>query len=264
MDFKLARVAKEAGKNAYDGIGALNGTIVFLWTLLCLLIISIITNSLFALALAAVFYASVLLLCRVLFKDISRYMKFPGNNSKMPVFIGHKLDILFIYPLFLMVLIGLIGRVITATGLIPASPQQIHGADAGFLESAARVILIPLVAYTEELLNLLMISFFYKSMKPLGSQRFAASMLCAALTFGILHSFSWGMNTALLIGISYIPVFFITLYTGSIWISFLAHLYNDMISLAKAYNEGYHLIIIIAVSIIPAIWALRAMFRKTS
>jgi len=84
------------------------------------------------------------------------------------------------------------------------------------------------------------------------------------MAFGILHSFGWGLNNAIFIGITYIPVFFATLYTGNIWISFLAHLYNDLISFTKAYYGGYHLIIISAVTLIPALWAIRTMLRKTT
>jgi len=100
-------------------------------------------------------------------------------------------------------------------------------------------------------------------MKLMGKYRLFGSILSAALIFGILHSFGWGLNAAIPIGIAYIPVFFATLYTGNIWISFLAHLYNDLISLAKYYNSGLHLIIIAVITLIPAVWAVKAMLRKT-
>jgi membrane protease YdiL (CAAX protease family) len=121
-----------------------------------------------------------------------------------------------------------------------------------------------LVAFAEELMNLFMVSFFYKYIKLPGNFRVIASILLTAMAFGSLHIFGWGAGAAIPIGVAYIPVFFATLYTGNIWISFFAHLYNDLIFYTKSYNSSYHLAIITAISIIPAVWAMKSMLRKTS
>ena len=263
MNVKLEMAIKEAENNVYRGINLLNGTIVFIWALLCLFIINKNRNFPYVFAFGGIYYLSLIILCTLLFKDINKYLSFPKENRKMPAFIGHKLDTVFTYPILLMSLIGIISNLLAATGCFPAVLQQMSSTSSKTVEIIARSMLLPLAAFAEELLNLLLVSFLYKNMKLLGNFRLIVSILFSALVFGILHAFGWGLNAAIPIGIAYIPVFFVTLYTGNIWISFLAHLYNNLISLAK-YNYGsYYLIIIAAISFIPAVWAIRDMLRKT-
>ena len=263
MKIILKRALKEMERNIYSDINLLNIAIVFLWTLLCLFFMDRGTSILFSIISGGVYYTSLLVLCFVLFKDIRSYLSFPKSNKKMPVFIGHKLDTIFIYPIILMSLIGIISNLLTVSEIFSTALQQTNTGGSKTIELIARIMLLPLVAFAEELLNLLLVSFLYKKMKLLRNFRLIGSILSAALIFGILHSFGWGLNGAILIGISYIPVFFATLYTGNIWISFLAHLYNDLIAFTKTYYGSYHFIIIAAISLIPAVWAIRTMLRKT-
>ncbi|HYE09360.1 MAG TPA: hypothetical protein VEF53_04205, partial [Patescibacteria group bacterium] len=229
----------------------------------CLFLINKSKSFVYASFFGGAYYLSLVVLCILLFKGITNYMSFPKESKKMPVFIGHRLDTIFIYPILIMSLIGIISNLLTATGFFTAAPQQLAAAAGISIELIVKVTLLPLIAFAEELLNLLLVSFIYKYMKLMGKYRLFGSILSAALIFGILHSFGWGLNAAIPIGIAYIPVFFATLYTGNIWISFLAHLYNDLISLAKYYNSGLHLIIIAVITLIPAVWAVKAMLRKT-
>lgn len=247
----------------YCGVKLFNGMIVFLWTLLCLFVVNNIRNVLYATVSGGLYYLSLVVLSIVFFKGINKYLSFPKENKKMPVFIGHKPDTIFIYPILLMSLIGIISNLLMATGFFPTALQQMNAAGGKTTEIIARFALLPLVAFAEELLNLLLVSFFYMNMKLLRNFRLIGSILSAAMVFGILHSFGWGLNASISIGIAYIPVFFATLYTGNIWISFLAHLYNDLISFTKFYYGSYHLVIIAAVSFIPAAWAIRSILRKT-
>lgn len=262
MKIMSEKVLNEMEKNIYGGADLLKGTIVFLWTLLCLFLFNRGTSFLCSYISGGLFYISLLVICFVFFKDMRIYWSFPKENKKMPVFIGHKPDTIFVYPIFLMSVIGIISNLLTVSGFFPADLQQMNAAGSKTIELMARVMLLPLVAFAEELLNLLMVSFLYNKMGLLRNFRLIGSILSAAFVFGILHSSAWGLNAAILIGISYIPVFFATLYTGNIWISFLAHLYNDLISFTKAYYGGYHFMIIAAVSLIPAVWAIRTIFRK--
>lgn len=264
MNAKLERAVREAENGIYSGVNLSKGAIVFLWTLLCLFVINKSSSFLYAAILGGAYYLSMTVLCLVLFKGIRIYMCFPKVNKKMPVFIGHKLDTLFTYPLLIMSLIGLIENSIAAAGFFPAAAQRMNAAGSSpAWEFAVRSSLLPLIAFAEELLNLLLVSFFYKYMKVQQKFRLAASIFAAALIFGMLHTFGWGLKAAFPIGIAYIPVFMATLYTGNIWISFLAHFYGDLISFTKDYFGSYHFIIIAAVSLIPAMWAVRAMLRKT-
>lgn len=263
MKAKLKWAIKEAENNIYSGVNLLNGAIVLIWTLLCLFLINKSNNFLYTAVLGGAYYISMVVLCLLLFKGISKYLCFPKKNKKMPVFIGHKLDTIFTYPILVMSLIGIIGNLLTAAGFSPPAlkPMNSAGSSAAW-ELTARGMLLPLIAFAEELFNLLLVSLFYKNMKLLGNFRFIGSILAAAMTFGILHTFGWGLNAVIPVGIAYIPVFLVTLYTGNIWISFLAHLYNDLISFTKYYYGSYYLIFIALISLIPAAWAIRSMFRK--
>jgi membrane protease YdiL (CAAX protease family) len=262
MNVKLERALKEAEGNVFSGVSILNGAIVFVWTLLCLFLINKSKSFLIVSVLGGAFYISLVVLCILLFKSIGNYLSFPRENKKMPVFIGHRLDTIFIYPVMLMAITGVISNLLTATGFLPTVPHQIDAAGSTFAGLITKISLLPLIAFAEELLNLLMVSFLYKYMKRLRKYRLFGSILFAALIFGILHTFGWGLNAAIPIGIAYIPVFFVTLYTGNIWISFLAHLYNDLLALAKYNNNGLYLIIIAANTLMPAVWAIRTMLIK--
>lgn len=263
MDTRLMRALQEAEGNIYSGMSLLKGAIVFSWTLLCLFLIG--RNRSFAMLAAsgAAFYTSLVVLCMYLFSGIGRYLHFPAENKKIPVFIGHKLDTIFTYPLLLMALIGLISNLLAATGIFHAPPDPAAASGGSNWAAVVSAMLLPLLAFAEELLNLLIVSFIYKYAKLKGSYRIIISILLAAFVFGFLHTFGQGANAAILIGIAYIPVFFATLYTGNIWISFLAHLYNDLNTLAKAYNSSLYLVITAAVALVPTLWALKTIFRKT-
>lgn len=264
MNIKFERAIKEAENNIYSGVNLINGAIVILWTLLCLFLINKSNDFTYTAALGGAFYFTMVVLCLLLFKGISKYLGFPEENKKMPVFIGHKLDTIFTYPVLVMSLIGITGNLLTATGFFPAAPEGMNAAGgAAALELTIRSILLPLIAFAEELFNLLIVSFLYKNMKLPGNIRLIVSIFAAALIFGILHTFGWGFYAAIPIGIAYIPVFIATLYTGNIWISFFAHLYNDLISSVKYYYGDYHFIIIAVISLVPAVWAIRSMLRKT-
>jgi len=255
---------KEMEKNIYGGASLLYIAIVFLWALLGLLSINKGTSFFYSIVSGGVYYSSLLILCLILFKDTRSYWSFPEESKKMPVFIGHKLDTIFIYPILLMSLIGIISNLLMASGVFSAPLQQANTGGRKAIELIPRIMLLPLAAFAEEFLNLLLVSFLYNKMKLQRNFRLIGSILSAALVFGILHSSGWGISAAILIGISYIPVFFATLYTGNVWISFLAHLYNNLISLTKSFYGSYHFILIAAISLIPVVWAIKTMLRKTN
>jgi membrane protease YdiL (CAAX protease family) len=158
---------------------------------------------------------------------------------------------------------GLISSLLSATGLFPAPPQAEVAGSTGCVE-AIRLLLMPLLAYGEELMNLLTVSFIYRYLRLRGKYRLITSTACGALIFGLMHTFGQGAGAGIVIGVSHIPIILAALYTGNIWVSALAHLYSNVISYAKAYNSGLHLVIIAAVSIIPALWAVKETLRKAS
>ena len=256
------KIYKELEKNIYNGISLPKSAIVLFWTFLCLYFAYMRTSRLYTVFFGILFYVSLLALCLILFKDIRRYLSFPKENKILPRFIGYKPDIIFTYPIFLMSIIGAINNLLIASGFFPEAVQKMSVAVSDPVEFFAKIMTLPLVAFTEELINLLLVSLAFNKMKFPGNFRLIISILLAALTFGILHSIGWGLKTALLIGISYIPVFFATLYTGNIWISFLAHFYNNFISLFKSYYGNFHFIIVAAICLIPFVWAIKAIVRK--
>ncbi|MDD3706246.1 MAG: hypothetical protein PHC45_09330 [Clostridiaceae bacterium] len=257
------KIFRELVKNVYDGINLSKIAIVILWTLLGLFFINKRTSHMYAVLFGLLFYISLLILCLVLFKDIKRYLSFPKDSRILPRFIGYKQDIIFVYPILLMSVIGAINNLLIASGLFPKVIQNMNVTPIEPIEFVARISLLPFVAVSEELLNLIIVSLYYNRMKFLGSIRLPVSIFIASLTFGIMHSVGWGLNTGILIGLSYMPVFFITLYTGNVWISLLAHFYNDFISVSKSYYGSFHFIIIASLCLMPFIWAIRTMVRKT-
>lgn len=259
----LMRVLEEAESNIYNGINVVNGAIVFVWTLLCLFLINKSGSFAVYAVSGGLYYASIVLMGIYLFKGLGGYLSFPSQNRRIPAFIGNKLDILLTYPIFVMAAAGLISSLISATGLLPALPKAVVAGSSGRAE-AARLLLMPLLAYGEELMNLLMVSFIYKYIRLKEKYRIISSVILGALIFGLMHTFGQGAGAGIQIGVSHIPLIFTSLYTGNIWVSALAHLYSNVISYAKAYNSGLHLAIIAAVVLIPALWAVKETLRKAS
>lgn len=262
MEFKLKTAAAEIKRNIYEDDNLNAGALVFLWALLCLFIINRIKSQLWATAAGAIYYLSMTVFCMIFFRGINKYLAFPKKNKKISVFIGHKMDTLFVYPILLAALTGVISKLLAAAGLVPAAVPQLTDAGNAFFMQPARFLLLPLAAYGEEILNLLMVSFFYTNLKLSGNLRLACSIPAAALAFGALHIFAWGVPGAVSVGVSHIPLFIATLYTGNIWISFLAHLYNNIISMTKDwYGDGF-VTAIAVITFITAIWSAWVQFRK--
>jgi hypothetical protein len=262
MGFKLKTAAAEIKKNIYEDDKLNAGALVFLWALLCLFIINRMNSLLWAIAAGAIYYLSMTVFCIIFFKGISKYLVFPKENKKIPVFIGYKIDTLFVYPILLVALTGVISNLLAAAGLVPTAVPQLKAAGNGFLMQLSRLSLLPLAAYGEEILNLLMVSFFYTNLKLSGNLRLACSIPAAAFAFGVLHVSGWGIPGAVSVGISHIPLFLTTLYTGNIWISFLAHLYSNIISMTKAWYGGSFVTATAVLTFIAAIWSARVQFRK--
>lgn len=262
MESTMKKAVSEAAGNVYGGVRLLTGISVFLWALLCLFVLNRIKSPLWATVSGAVYYLSLGAACLFLFRGMEKYLIFPKENKKIPGFIGHKLDTVFVYPLLLMAATGIISNVLAMAGLYPVPLQQVGEAGKGSELFILRLALLPTAAFAEEMLNLIMVSVFYTNIKLSGTPRLLCSMLAAALAFGLLHTSAWGPGGAVSIGISYLPVFFMTLYTGNIWISFLAHLYNNITAFAKAYYSGSHILVLSAIAVVPAIWSVRALLRK--
>lgn len=256
------RMLRELEKNIYSGANLPGIAIVFLWTLLGLHFTNKGTGFFYSIVSGGAYYGFLLTLCLILFKNTKSYWGFPEENGKIPVFIGHKLDTILVYPILLMSIIGVISNLLMVSGAFPEALQQTNRGGSKAIELIPRIMLLPLAAFAEEFLNLLLVSFLYNKMKLLKNFRLIVSILSAAFIFGILHSFGWGISAAILVGISYIPAFFATLYMGNIWISFLAHLYNNLIFLTKSLYGSYHFIIIAAISLIPVMWAVKDILRK--
>lgn len=263
MKVRFEKVARVAENNIYSGVNLPKGAIVFLWTLLCLFLINKSSDFLFSAAFGGAYYLSLVVFCLLMFKGIDKYLRFPGEKKEIPVFIGHRIDTLFTYPLLLMALIGMISSMLEAAGFSASGPENMNAAGGvSPLEFAVRSVLLSLTAFAEELLNLILVSIIYKNIRLRGNYRLIGSIFSAALVFGILHTFGWGLYASIPIALAYVPAFMATLYTGNIWISFLAHFYNDLISFTKYYYGGYHYIIIAGIALIPAVWAIAAILRK--
>lgn len=262
MEPGLKKAVSEAGSNTYRSIGYLKSMMVYLWALLCLFVLNGIKDPLWATLAGGIFYISLGAACTFLFKGITRYLVFPAENKKVPIFIGHRIDTVFVYPILLMTITSLISRILSIAGLHPAAMQPMDGSGAGTGLLLLRFVLLAPAAYAEEMLNLLMVSFFYTHHKLFGAPRLLSAMAAAALAFSLLHVSAWGLPGSVSIGLSYMPIFFATLYTGNIWISFLAHFYSNVIAFSRTYYSGSHILVISAIAFIPVIGSLKSLLRK--
>lgn len=184
------------------------------------------------------FYILMILLIKQHSHILKPYVIPPFSSVKLPVFVNRLVDMLLIYPFLLVAAISSINRMIIFAGIIPEDPQKlaaIHITLAGF---ALRCAVIPFIALIEELFNLLMVKTIYGHMHFFKTGRFFFSILAASLFFGFLHAFNWGIAAAIALGISFIPVFMVTLYTGKIWFSVFAHMYLDILASARIYSPA--------------------------
>lgn len=262
MESGLKKAVSEAERNIYGNIGFYKGIMVFLWALLCLFALNGIRDPFLATLAGAAFYISLGAICIFLFEGITRYLVFPAENKKVPLFIGHRIDIVFVYPVLLMASTSLLSSLLSIIGLHPAILKPVDGSSAGTGLLSLRLLLLPPAAFAEEMLNLLVLSFFYTYLKPHRGPRLLYTMVAASIAFGLLHVSAWGLSGAVSIGFSYMPVFFATLYTGNIWISFLAHFYSNAIAFSRAYYDGSYILVISAIVFIPVIWSLKSLLRK--
>ncbi|MGE5633228.1 MAG: type II CAAX prenyl endopeptidase Rce1 family protein [Caulobacteraceae bacterium] len=253
-------IIKRAENNIYRDISFLGVALVIGWTVACLILTGTSKSFGYSFVFGAIYYISLILLCLAVFKNIGKYFGSPFKLNSIPKFIGSRLDIVFTYPVFLVSFIGVVSSMLTLSGLVPRSPEPLTGINITTDEVFVRFFLLPFVAFAEELLNLIVVSFLYKCLKVLRSSRLLASVLTASAVFGFLHSFGWGFGAALSVAVSFLPVFFVTLYTGNIWISVLAHLYNDIIASIRAYNGSYATAMIAVIVFVPVVWSIAAAF----
>lgn len=187
---------------------------------------------------SGLFYILMLFLIKQHSRILKPYVIPPFCNVKLPVFVNRLVDMLLIYPFFLVAAVSSINRMIIFVGIIPEDPQKlaaIHSTLAGFV---LRCAVIPFIALIEELFNLLLVMTIYRLLHFFKAGRFFFSILAASMFFGLLHAFNWGIAAAIALGISFIPVFLVTLYTRKIWFSVFAHMYLDILASARIYSPA--------------------------
>lgn len=246
--------------NICKEINSFGAVTIFVWTVICLSYINIINSFSYVYAVGALYYISFIIICLIGFKGIRTYLQSPFKLNNIPEFIGKKLDVVFSYPIFLLSLISILNKIMEITGLVPRNFQQLPQAEgAGFM--LARLIMLPIAALSEELLNLIAVSFIYKHLKVLKQLRLLISIIAASALFGLLHSFAWGGQAVLPLAVAFVPSFILTLYTGNIWISTLAHLYNNIAASAGMLGKGYSHNVLVLLVIVPAAWAIVSIIK---
>lgn len=252
----LNHVLKQSESNICREISTFGGSIAFGCALVCLICIDRINSFVFAYAAGVIFYVLIILTALKCFNGLSSYLDSPFKNDNIPIFIGKRLDVLFSYPVFLLAAINILSRITVMAGSthdkLQYAPETAYA--PGFI--IMRLAMLPVVALSEELLNLVIVSSVYNTLKPLKQLRLPLSILAASALFGFLHSFAWGGQAALNLAVSFVPVFVVTLFTGNIWISTLAHLYKDIAATAGLIGEVYSLGIYLLITIVPAVWAV--------
>lgn len=252
----MNHVLKQSESNISGEISTFDGSVAVVCTLICLICIDRIDSFAYAYAAGTIFYVLIILLALRCFNGLSSYLASPFKHNNIPIFIGKRLDVVFSYPVFLLAIINILNRIMVMAGSIPDKLQ--YAAETAYTPGfiIMRLAMLPIVALSEELLNLIIVSSVYNTLKPLRQLRLPLSILIASALFGLLHSFAWGGQAALNLAVSFVPVFVVTLFTGSIWISTLAHLYNDIAATAGLMGEVYSLGIYSLIVIVPAVWAV--------
>lgn len=201
------------------------------------------------------YYIILAVLCILNHKGMREFLKLPSGKGKLPGFAGPGIDVFFTYPVLLAALISTVNSLLVLAGAIPHDAQGLSTIDLSLAGLIGRSIFLPVVAFAEELFNLLLMVFIYNTIKARTNAGLAASILVAAAAFGLLHAFSWNLGAAAAIGISFIPVFAMTLYLKSIRVSVLAHFYNDLITVTGMYSLFYSKLVI-AVLLLPCVFGL--------
>lgn len=260
------QVIRQSERNMPAQVNSFRGIALIVWTIISLAFINRMNTFVQAYAAGIMQYIIFAIIAAVCFKGISAYFESPFRLQSMPRFIGKKMDVLFIYPFLLLSIINILNKVMETAGILPQDFQ--HAPQAGMTTAfiTMRFIMLPIVALAEELFNLIAVSLIYKHLTPFNKLRLPISITAAAALFGFLHSFAWGGQAVVPLAISFAPTFIVTLYTGNIWISTLAHLYNDIAANAGMLGEGYSYAAAALLAAVPAAWAsaslLKACFKK--
>ncbi len=193
---------------------------------------------------AGLIYMPIIIIVFINRHRLEPFVMPPFSSDRLPVFVNRLVDMLLIYPLFLVAAISSIGYAAVLTGIIPEDPQKLAVIHITFTGFILRCAAIPFIALIEELFNLTLVLTIYKHLHLPKNLRFIISVIAASMAFGLLHVFSWGTAASAALSMTFVPVIAVTLYSGKIWTSVFAHMYLDLLTSARLYSlEAYGFIL---------------------
>lgn len=204
------------------------------------------------------YYLVLILLCGINWRRLRSFFINPVKTPIKAWYKNRKFELFFLFPAIVLGISGLITNLIYKTNVVPVDPQgltQMHiGLDSLFLE----YLYMPLVVVAEEFFNLVVLAFMYKGLSNARRIRLPLAIILATSIFGILHVFSWNLDTTLCVGASHIPYFILLLYSKNIWFSVIAHLLQNTFGIATMYDEVLGMLLITIMQLIVMVYYIKS------
>jgi len=204
------------------------------------------------------YYLVLILLCGINWRSLRSFFINPVRTPVKAWYKNRKFELFFLFPALVLGISGLITNLIYKTNVVQVDPQgltQMHiGLDSLFLE----YLYMPLVVVAEEFFNLVVLAFMYKGLSNARRIRLPLAIILATSIFGILHVFSWNLDTTLCVGASHIPYFILLLYSKNIWFSVIAHLLQNTFGIATMYDEVLGVLLITIMQLIVMVYYIKS------
>lgn len=140
-------------------------------------------------------------------------------------------NVIWIYPFIVLLSTVLFVLIPQIFGGVSTDPQNIEQMSISINEYITKVILLPLLVFEEESLNVLIVITISKFLsKRMKRGWFYIAILLTSCFFGFLHVTAWGWESAISRMFIHIPFIFSILYFRTAWISMLAHFYQNALT----------------------------------
>lgn len=205
-----------------------------------------------------VYYLILILLCVINWRSLKSFFVNPVRTPIKGWYKNRKFELFFLFPVLVLCFSGFITNLIYKTNVVPVDPQgltQMHiGLDILFLE----YLYMPLGVVAEEFFNLVVLAFMFKGLSNVKRVRLPLSIIIASSIFGMLHIFSWNIDTVLCFGASHIPYFILLLYSKNIWLSVIAHLLQNTLGIATMYDEDLGFLLVSILKLIVIVYYIKS------
>lgn len=182
------------------------------------------------------YYLITLLICSKNMKVISIFL---DNPFKSNINITKILNTIYFYPYYVIMSGVLIVIIPEIMGWLQSDPQGLSNANITIDLYMKKLVMLPIVVFVEEICNLiiyiLISNWLSKAIKKYWA---AGAIILSSFIFGLLHVTVWNFQTAINLGLMHIPYFFSIAFLGNIWVSIIAHGFQNAIGYSVAYHSN--------------------------